>query len=71
MRTVAKIDGEQIAKMNFTISVTMTVDEWRGIMRGEWPTNTLKQYIAGCLGHVSRSTEMTFVEPKHENTGGD
>lgn len=68
-RAVAKIDGKQVADMDLEISFRFKVSEWREIMRqtkGEWPSYDIGRYISSVLGHVTRATEMTFTEPKHE-----
>ena len=43
MRAVAKIDQKQIAAMTLDITLRMTVDEWRELMRQQsdsWPATT-------------------------------
>ncbi len=74
MKLAAKIEDAQVAQMNLTIAVTMTVDEWRQLMRvaGDAPRYTgpyyLSNYISEVLGHVSRATQTNFTSPKHEAT---
>jgi cell division protein FtsI/penicillin-binding protein 2 len=65
MKTVAKIDDGQIEQMELTISVTMTVEEWRNVMRDlsqKYPMGKLAQHIAGMLGHVSKMSSATITE---------
>ena len=68
-RAVAKIDDEQIANMDLDITIRMKVSEWRTLVRQmdtKWPSWEIGRYISSVLGHVTRSTEVTFTEPKHE-----
>ena len=70
MRSTARIDSKQIDKMDLDITIRMTVEEWRTLMRqmpGQWPSSRIGSHIASVLGHVTRSTEMTFCEPRHED----
>lgn len=69
MRAIAKIDDKQIAEMELDITFRMKVSEWRELMRQTgtaWPSWQIGRQISGVLGHVARSTEVTFTEPKHE-----
>lgn len=74
MRATAKIDGKQLDKMSLDITFRLTVEEWRDLMRQmgpSWPSSRIGSHIASVLGHVTRSTEMTFCEPKHESDEQD
>jgi len=69
MRAVLKIDANQLSKMDLDITLRMTVEEWRGLMRqmpNTWPSWRIGQMISTALGHVTRATEATFTEPKDE-----
>lgn len=63
MKARAKIDDAQVAKMMLTIELTMTVDEWRKLMRdlpSGWPGWKVSEMISSCLGHVSNATDARF-----------
>lgn len=69
MKTSARIDRQQIDDMDLDITIRMKVSEWREVMRDSGPApGLLRHYISSVLGHLTRATEMTFVEPKHEDT---
>ena len=64
MRVTAAIDTKQIDKMELDITLRMSVEEWRSMMRAlpsEWPSWKVAQCIATVLGHVTRSTETTLT----------
>lgn len=68
-RAVAKIDDKQVADMDLDITFRFKVSEWHEIMRKmpvDWPNYEMSRYISAVLGHVTRATDMTFTEPKHE-----
>mgnify|MGYP000644388761 CR=1 FL=1 len=69
MKVVAQIDEQKINDMPLSITITMTVEEWRKLMRQQddsWPASMIGQYIAGVLGHIEKSTNIRYVEPLHE-----
>jgi predicted DNA-binding ribbon-helix-helix protein len=70
MRAIAKIDDRQVSDMNLDITFRMTVAEWRELMRetpsGWTPAAKMGRHISSVLGHITKSTEMTFTDPKHE-----
>lgn len=69
-RAVARIDAKQVEDMDLDITFRMTVGEWRVLMRqmptATWPSTDIGRYISSVLGHVTKATEMTFTEPRHE-----
>lgn len=74
MRATAKIDRDQVEKMNLDITFRATVDEWRSLMRqmgSAWPASSFGRHISAVLGHVSRSTDVTFTDPLHAADGED
>lgn len=75
MRAQAKIDARQIDEMKLDITFRMKVSEWRDLMRQQpsagWPASYLGRQISSVLGHITKSTEVTFTEPRHEAEAGD
>jgi hypothetical protein len=72
-RAVAKIDRNQVENMDLDITFRMTVSEWQELMRqmgDKWPSWQIGRHISSVLGHVTKSTEMTFTDPKHEADDG-
>lgn len=69
MRAVAQIDDAHIEKMPLDITFRMTVGEWRALMRQmpslAWPATDLGRHISAVLGHITKSTAMTFTDPRH------
>lgn len=66
MKSAATINGPQIEAMDLTIQFTMSVSEWRKLMREQthvWPSSDLGQHIANVLGHITKATEMRFSDP--------
>lgn len=64
MKTAAKLDAQQIENMEMKITFCMKVSEWRDMMRKEtWMLREFSSHIAAVLGHITRSTEMTFDCP--------
>lgn len=68
MRATARISRKQIDDLELDITVRMKVSEWHDIMRkmpSEWPCTRLGQHISAVLGHVTKSTEVTFTDPAY------
>ena len=64
MQVAAKIDSKQVEEMNLAITFTMTVAEWRRLMREQThvhPSCTVGMKIAEVLGHITRATETTLA----------
>jgi hypothetical protein len=71
-RAIAKIDRKQVEAMDLEITFRMPVSEWQELMRqmgDKWPSWQIGRHISSVLGHVTKSTEMTFTDPLH--AGGD
>lgn len=74
MRAIAKIDDAQIEQMTLDITFRMTVGEWRQIMRqagSEWPSSNMARQVSSVLGHINKSTSVSFCEPKHAADDND
>lgn len=67
MKATVKIDDNQIQKMDLSITVTMSVQDWRELMRqtpeNGWPGWAFGNAIATALGHLKNSTD-TVLEIK-------
>lgn len=64
----AVIDTKQIDGMDLTISLTMTVNEWRQVraaMPDGWPGWEVAQRIDRALKYVETATQVNFVDPLH------
>jgi hypothetical protein len=69
MKAITKLDHAQVEKMDLTISITATVEEWRVIMQqppNTYPAWEIAQRISRCLHHIAKSTEAVFTDPLHE-----
>lgn len=66
MKINYKIDDSQINDMLMTIEVTMTVAQWRQIMRTKTeaahyePFGRLQTQISTALGDVAKATEKSY-----------
>lgn len=67
IRAKYKIDDKQIENMDMTITLTMTVKNWRDLMRiipTTYPGWDVSRTIADALGDLTRATERTYVLPR-------
>lgn len=67
VRAQYKINEEQIAEMDLSITLTMPVDTWRKLMREQsqvWPSCDVGRVIATALGEITKATERNYMDPK-------
>lgn len=62
MHLTAKINEHHVEQMPLTISITMSVADWRSTMRDKPPLGFGSQ-IAAVLGHITRMSNMTIAAP--------
>ncbi len=68
VRARYQIEQKQVAAMNMTIAITMTVEEWRDFMRAipgtGYECHHVGALISDALGSVARATDNVFSYPK-------
>lgn len=67
VRAKYKIDDKQIDAMDLTITLTMSVADWRSLMREQnhtWPACDVGRAIATALGEITKATERHYFDPR-------
>jgi hypothetical protein len=65
-RVKAQIDTEALDEMELAIEVTMTVSQWRQMMRQcgpEHPACEVGRRVSAVLGHVTKTSRAIFNDP--------
>jgi hypothetical protein len=71
IRAKYKIDDAQIDAMDMSITLTMTVKDWRELMRlipTTYPGWDVSRTISDALGDLSRATSRSYVLPRSDET---
>lgn len=66
MKAEYKFNDNDISQLNLTISITMTVDQWRHVMRIRAQNfhrdhEDLQNMISTALGDLTKATNKTYV----------
>ncbi len=61
-----RIEDKALEQASMTLTLTMTVEEWRSLMRqmpnSSWPSWKVGVIIAEAIGKVARSVDQIYTE---------